>query len=176
MANLLFSSTTDIATVNGYQTILHKNNLKSFSLTVNKKDNNNADLMGASFSLSGPDGYFVALDGTDRSKFDFEGLSPGTYILTETETPHTHIGLEASLTIVIDAEGNVTLDDDSIAKWVTLKAGTDSNTIEFDVTNVAKNPLPATGGMGAAIFYLVGAIVIAGVLVNVYLKKRKGAA
>lgn len=153
---------------------LHQNKLKDFDLTIKKIDDLGNELKGASFKLEGPDKYLQEFEEHDSATFTFDELNVGTYTLTETKAPKGYI-LAAPITIVIDELGKVTVNDESNIATVVHNSGTDVNTISFKVDNKPKNPLPQTGGIGTAIFYLVGAIAIAGVLVNVQLKKRKGA-
>lgn len=152
----------------------HQNGLKDFDLTILKIDDLGNDLKGASFKLEGPDKYLQKFDDHDSATFTFDKLNVGTYTLTETKAPNGYI-LAKPIEIVIDDLGNVTVNDDADIAIVVHSPEEKVNTISFKVDNKPKNPLPQTGGIGTAIFYLVGAIAIAGVLVNVQLKKRKGA-
>lgn len=158
-----------------------QNYLKNFDLTVNKLGEQGEALSGAEFTLTmlENDDFAPIVRGTDGnlSTFLFENLAPGTYQLEETKNPSTHIMLENPITIVIDDEGNVMVDEDEELADVVLTSGESNNTISFNVTNKAKTPLPSTGGMGTPIFFILGGVLMLVVGLAVFQVKRneKGA-
>ena len=111
------------------------------------------------------DGYLV-----------FNGLNAGTYTLVETEAPAGYNKDTTEYTFVIgNAEGKPTLTDPG---WtlggsaVTPTNGNGWTVATQEVTNKKGIILPATGGIGTVIFYVVGSLLIgaAGVL---FVTKRK---
>ena len=127
------------------------NRLNDFSLKVLKKDQSGNPLAGASFKLTGPNQYEKELSG-DQSTFDFTGLKPGTYTLRETKTPDGYQPLENPVTIVIDPQGKVTINQNEIPSVLAK----DGNVIQLSITNKVIMPLPKTGGIGLIPFILIG--------------------
>ncbi|MFV0560905.1 MAG: SpaA isopeptide-forming pilin-related protein, partial [Enterococcus sp.] len=147
------------------------NTIKDFELIVNKKDQDGNALTGATFQLEG-ENYQQTVVGTDSSQFTFTELRPGTYELTETVTPEGFQGLEGTITVVIDENGNVTIDEEEPVNGITENG----NVITIDVSNQAKVSLPKTGGMTRLPFILSGLTLLGVFLVYVLSRnlKRKG--
>ena len=96
---------------------------------------------------------------TDSGEFTISGLKEGIYYLKEIEAPKGYNKLTQSLTVVIDEDGNIS-----------VNGGTASNKVE--VQNNKGSLLPSTGGMGTTLIYLIGGALVLGsgfVLAN---KKR----
>lgn len=91
-------------------------------------------------------------------KFKIEGLDAGTYHLTETKQPDGYNKLSAPITVVIDKDGNITVD----TKKVT----------EVRVENNTGSILPSTGGSGTTLIYILGAVLVLGSSVVLITKKR----
>lgn len=157
-----------------------------------KKDNVKTGLAGAKFTLSKnssgsepiklikvsdatePAGltYRVAKEGetpsatviTTPSKGEFviQGLDADTYYLTETEAPKGYNKLAAPITVVIDGEGNVKLNETEVVATV-------------KVENKTGTLLPSTGGMGTTIIYMAGAILVIASGIVLISKKRSKA-
>ena len=111
--------------------------------------------------------YLVNSSGTvteittgDTGKFTIQGLDAGRYYLTETQQPAGYNKLKDPLMIVIDENGNITVDTGSTA----VK--------EVKVLNNTGSLLPSTGGMGTTLFYIFGAILVIGSGVVLITKKR----
>lgn len=104
----------------------------------------------------------VGADGILR----FEGLSAGTYTITEIRAPHGYNLLEKPITVTIGFTAPVA--PSTYCTWT--YTGTDvvngTNTNHVTVTNQTGTELPSTGGTGTTLFYLIGGILvlIAGVL------------
>ncbi|WP_165006940.1 MULTISPECIES: vWA domain-containing protein [unclassified Enterococcus] len=161
---------TNTEKTNGIWTLTHQNQLKPFDLTVNKKEENGQALKGAKFRLQGP-GIDQQLPKDDQKTdtFVFENLTPGTYTLTETFTPEGYQGLKEPVTIVINEDGTIRVNDE--AHEAVLSEKDKHNQISLDVTNQAKVPLPETGGTGRLWIYLTGSI---GTMISAgYLFSRK---
>lgn len=96
---------------------------------------------------------------TNKSgKFTIKGLSAGTYKLEETKQPAGYNKLSGPVTVVIDNDGNVTVDGD--------------NADPVKVENKTGTVLPSTGGAGTTMIYLVGAVLVLGSGVVLVTKRR----
>lgn len=163
-------------------------NTKTFKMDVFKfykdKNNSNAEkgLADAVFTLkkdgetntinfvrektdeTNGDVYRVANTGdanitTNKSgKFTIKGLGAGTYYLTETKQPAGYNKLKNPVTVVIDNDGNVKVDD--------------ANADPVEVENKTGTVLPSTGGAGTTMIYLVGAVLVLGSGVVLATKRR----
>lgn len=154
-----------------------------FKYTENRNDKTKKDgLAGAVFTLkkegetntinfvrektdeTNGDVYRVAKTGnanitTNKSgKFTIKGLGAGTYYLTETKQPAGYNKLKNPVTVVIDNDGNVKVDD--------------ANADPVEVENKTGTVLPSTGGMGTTMIYLVGAVLVLGSGVVLATKRR----
>ena len=96
---------------------------------------------------------------TNKSgKFTIKGLSAGTYKLEETKQPAGYNKLSGPVTVVIDNDGNVTVDGD--------------NADPVKVENKTGTVLPSTGGAGTTMIYLVGAVLVLASGVVLVTKRR----
>ena len=76
------------------------------SLTVNKQDQDGADLTGATFELKDSTGAVIAISENNDPEFIWKDLDPGTYTLTETAAPAGYSkGSGNPWTIVIKHDG-----------------------------------------------------------------------
>lgn len=143
-------------------------------ITVIKNDDQNEPLAGAGFVLKNADGkYYKFADGAvswvdaeadateytsgDDGKLDgeFTGLADGTYTLVEKTTPSGYNTAE-------DKEITIAKGDYSAGN---LKQ-------EATVINKAGSVLPATGGIGTTLFYVVGSVLVIGAAVVLISKRR----
>lgn len=160
------------------------NNLKLFDFTVYKVDELGNALPGASFTLKGPDDSgslkLPTNEEAEISTFHFEDLTPGTYKLVETSAPNGYIGISDEIVIVIEPDGTVTIDNETLLDdgngGVILKPNLESgvpvnNSFSYTVINNPEVLLPATGGSGTLMFVVTG---ISAVLVTgLYFLQRK---
>ena len=112
------------------------------------------------------DGYLV-----------FSGLGEGTYTLQETEAPNgynidpTVYNIEITSTPTFDAPnwkvGGAEVTPSADNAWTVLTK---------EIVNKKGIILPATGGIGTVIFYVVGSLLIAGAAVLFVTKKKRNAA
>lgn len=174
---------------NGTDTAHSTTTTKTYEIPVfkyAKKNNVEKGLAGAKFTLSkNADGsspinlikvsdetltYRVAKEGEasyvteittpSKGKFVIQGLDADTYYLTETEAPKGYNKLAAPITVVIDENGKVTLNETEVTT--------------VNVENKTGTLLPSTGGMGTTMIYMAGAIlVIASGIVLVSKKRSK---
>lgn len=96
----------------------------------------------------------------DDGKFTIEGLSAGTYHLTETKQPDGYNKLSAPIKVVIAEDGKISVGD----------LGTEATTVE--VENKSGTILPSTGGNGTSLIYFLGAVLALGSSVVLITKKR----
>lgn len=129
------------------------NQLNDFTLKVNKVDQSGNPLTGASFELTGPNQYKKEL--SNQSTFEFTNLKPGTYTLKETKTPDGYQPLKNPITIVIDSQGKVTIDQ---KEWPPVLSE-NGNVIQLNITNQVLMPLPKTGGTGLLPFIVIGLLI-----------------
>ena len=121
-------------------------------------------------SGTGEESYVEAIT-DEKGIITFAGLGEGTYTLTEKEAPTGYNKLANPITITITA--NPTLTDPG---W-TVKKGDQQLTkpkgiYEFTVENNKGATLPGTGGIGTALFYTAGTLLIAGGATLLITKKR----
>ncbi len=123
----------------------------------------------------------------EDGKFVFEGLGAGDYILEETVPP---TGYNKCDDILIQLREKVEYEDaeKEIVKSVTgeiiakLPIGSTyedgennpSTSTQFEVVNNKGTLLPSTGGIGTTIFYAVGAALVVGAGILLFVKKRMG--
>lgn len=113
----------------------------------------------------------------------FEGLKPGTYTLKETAAPDGYNLLVEPITVKIDwtdpdaagvdaavvAAGGFSLGEGSNDGWVMTPNGAEFN---ITIVNNAGATLPSTGGMGTTIFYVLGAVLVAGAGIILVVRSR----
>lgn len=154
-----------------------------FKYTENKTDKTKKDgLPGAVFTLSkksdgtepiklidkssnvyrvaktGDTGTVTEITTPNDGKFKIQGLGAGTYYLTETKQPAGYNKLKNPVTVVIDNDGNVKVDD--------------ANADPVEVENKTGTVLPSTGGAGTTMIYLIGGALVLGSGVVLVTKRR----
>lgn len=154
-----------------------------FKYTENKTDKTKKDgLPGAVFTLSkksdgtepiklidkssnvyrvaktGDTGTVTEITTPNDGKFKIQGLGAGTYYLTETKQPAGYNKLKNPVTVVIDNDGNVKVDD--------------ANADPVEVENKSGTVLPSTGGAGTTMIYLIGGALVLGSGVVLATKRR----
>ena len=92
----------------------------------------------------------------------FDGLADGTYYLEEIKAPVGYNMLDEAVSVTVNG-ANATVADLS------------SLTITQKVENSTGSQLPATGGMGTTIFYVLGTILVLGSVILLITKKRMSA-
>lgn len=157
------------------------NNLKPFDLTVNKVDDLGGALVGAEFTLTGPNDYKQVITSTEEnplSSFTFTDLvvpeeGTNTYTLTETKAPDGYAKLLNPIIITIgyNDEGKLTITVDGEVVEFSLNEGDANNTFTYKVANKALVPLPATGGPGTLLFFVMGILAIA--VTGIYFVSRQ---
>ena len=141
--------------------------------TVNKKDGNNQPLAGAGFVIKNANNQYYKLDSgvvtwvateaeADEHMSDaqgavapFTGLANGTYTLVEKTVPAGY-NKAADSTFTV-AEHDYTAENLQQTK---------------EVVNNSGSELPATGGIGTTMFYIVGSILVIGAAVVLISRRR----
>lgn len=113
----------------------------------------------------------------------FEGLGPGKYTIEETAAPTGYQKSDAKIMFEITSTPTLNSPGWAIASQTGTTAGTEivagdvnaSGPIlyQFKIKNEKENDLPITGGMGTAVFYGTGSVLmLAGVALLISKKKR----
>ena len=119
----------------------------------------------------------------DNGYVSFEGLGPGKYTIEETDAPAGYQKSDAKIMFEITSTPTLSSPGWAIASQTGTTAGTEivasdvnaSGPIlyQFKIKNEKENDLPITGGMGTAVFYGAGSILmLAGVTLLISKKKR----
>ena len=157
----------------------------TYEIDVNKVDESGAALSGAGFTLYKYDAtkgkYVEVAELTTGTTFTFTGVDAGMYMISETTVPDgynkaddIYFTVEATYDTVADDPELKTLvvkdsDGNEIDSFsVTLSSGL----ISTDVENSSDSLFPSTGGIGAKIFYAVGAVLMFAVAAYLILRKR----
>lgn len=155
-----------------------------------------APLTGAEFTLEKKlkDGttktvqVVTALEGT---RFMFNGLDDGTYVLTESKVPDKYNGIEP-ITFTISATEDQTDGSEALTSLsadggasatftsgkvylindTTEPSGADKGSVKTTIENLKGSSLPSTGGIGTTMFYVGGGVLVAGAGVLLITKKR----
>jgi len=169
----------------------------TYQVVINKTDGTNHPLKGADFDLykfikdeSGTDNYNET-QGTwtlitdlgsvtdkptksdvtnDTTTFTFKGLDDGYYKLKETKTPTGYNSIDDYI-FEIKATENGTVENVT-GDPISLAATPADGKLEGNVVNNAGVTLPGTGGIGTALFYTAGTLLIAGGATLLITKKR----
>lgn len=111
----------------------------------------------------------VGADGILR----FEGLSAGTYTITEIKAPDGYNLLANPITVTIawTAPSGTSTD----CTWTVTSpadAAVKDGIVTLTIENKAGAELPSTGGMGTTIFYVLGSVLVLAAVVLLVTKKR----
>lgn len=147
-----------------------------FDIIFNKIDSKTkAALNGAEFKLERlVDGDWLEWDtitNQNSNLFAFEGLSVGTYRLTETITPDGYNTISPvifEITAEYDEEGLLSINGTNFNFIADLNEGI----INANVENVKGIVLPLTGGMGTIVFTLIG-ISLMGIAIIGIIKSKE---
>ena len=179
----------DTVIVFTYQTIIHK------------KNEENGDLTGATFTLEKEikgetENRWETVGtviGTVTSVFTFTGLDDGNYRITEAAAPDGYNKIDP-VYFTITAEHETVVNAGDVPQLTTLtgtefanpETGTvlgltftrdtgNQDSLTADIKNFPGSILPGTGGMGTTVFYIVGIALVAGAaaVITVRIKKAR---
>ncbi len=123
----------------------------------------------------------------EEATFTAKGIDDGRYRLTETKAPAGYNKIDP---IYFTVTATHTNDGDSkplqLTELIATETDQDGNkkdnglvftqlahdTLSIDVVNKAGTPLPATGGMGTTVFYVIGTVLALGAAIALIAKKR----
>lgn len=141
-------------------------------------------LAGATFTLTQNDKLIKEFTTEHDGTYTVNGLSAGTYVLTETAAPAGYKLDSTPRTIVIKAEMGENAIDGTTVKLVKFDKDigttdgfnhTDGEGFDIRIENTPGQQLPGTGGMGTTLFTVGGisVVAVAGALLVIYMKKKK---
>ena len=181
-ATLEYSNDVDNLTITD-TTPTSKNNIYLFSIVATKVNASGAPLENAQFVLKDNNGDFIPValnagryavsdtlpateaNATVKSPADgiiyIDGLSEGTYTLTETVAPDTYNLLKNPVSFTISATY------DTNGELLSVAGNTKT------IVNKSGGILPSTGGMGTLVFTAGGVAVMIAAIAAVVIKKRK---
>ncbi len=115
--------------------------------------------------------YTSTIKTSEDGKAHIEGLSEGTYTLTETKAPDGYNLLGSAITVTIEAG---TTDDGTPdpSTFTVTQDGIELGDHTVTVENNSGTILPGTGGMGTTIFYIVGIVLMIGAAAFFVTRKR----
>lgn len=145
---------------------------KTFS-DFTKTDTNEYPVAGFTlYAANGTDVIATASTTKTNNTVEFKGLAAGVYVLKETSTPDGYKTAEP-VTITITANGDTKFN--GTYSFENATASGDNTYGTATVINIKGQTLPGTGGMGTIIFTVAGAgvVLVAGIMLIVYMKKRK---
>ena len=167
----------------------------TYKVIVNKQDENEDPLTGATFAL---DKFVKDASGTVTYKgitgkwetkavvevsegyiFTWNGLDDGEYRIRETEAPSTYNKIE-DIYFTVTAEHDIesanpaltSLTGTTTTGAITFTPSTSEGSLSTNVINKQGATLPETGGIGTRIFYAVGAVLMIGAAVLLITRKR----
>lgn len=121
--------------------------------------------------------FATVLTSDSDGKIAIQGLDADTYYLEERTAPKGYNKLAGPVKIVIEAEKNAA--SDTMNEKVTYYdydnyngTGTPASDLTVKVLNKTGSLLPSTGGMGTAIFYIVGGILVIVAAVLLIVRRR----
>ena len=117
--------------------------------------------------------------------FGVAGLDEGTYYLREIKAPGNYNLLPEDLTLVLAASTNDAVQNyngtaNSVLTGLTIKVddgavqngNLETGAVSLDVVNESGSTLPETGGMGTALFYVIGGLLVAGAAILLIVRVR----
>jgi fimbrial isopeptide formation D2 family protein/LPXTG-motif cell wall-anchored protein len=156
----------------------------TYKVVINKLNENNQALTGATFTLSKKlqDGSKKVVDVTKNDAgtvFTFTGLDDGEYVLEET-TPPTDYNAISPITFTVSATHDVeedspaltALSGDDATGAITFTSNTTDGSLTADIVNNKGVVLPSTGGIGTRVIYYAGGALVLAASVLLVTKRR----
>ena len=130
-------------------------------------------------TASGSDGAktVTATTGED-GKITFDGMTKGSYTLTETEAPDGYNKLKDPITFDVTWTAPATGSNECTWAVTNVQPNTYQISVETDgtlkikVLNQSGTELPSTGGMGTRVFYILGTVLVLGAGIILVSRKR----
>lgn len=162
------------------------NKLEGAEFTVKDAEGNTIYATGSAgvynYCASDADGAVTQFDTDANGLLVIKGVAAGEYEITEAVAPLGYnlllepVNVEAvmkeayttTITTYLDADGKVT---DEVTEN-TIETNANANVTGLVVVNNAGTELPSTGGMGTTLFYVLGAIMLIGSGVLLFVRKR----
>lgn len=116
------------------------------------------------------DNLVTASTGDDKGKVSLGTLSEGTYYLLEKQAPAGYEKLDELIQITVSGS-SVGLLQGERSETATIEQG--QNKVQLTVMNSAGIELPHTGGTGTIMFYLAGALMMAGAAFAGFRRRRR---
>ena len=104
-------------------------------------------------------------------KANIGAVEAGTYYLKETKAPNGYIQMVDVVTITINADGTVTINQQE-GNGATIVGPNDENVITLTVPNSAGVALPNTGGAGTTIYTMAGLVLMVVALVSLMYRRN----
>lgn len=125
----------------------------------------------------------AAASGVELGRVRIEGLDADDYYLEETLAPEGYNKMEAPFKLTVKANyvtGGGALDSWKVVTYAADDSAVDANQDASDasstrvvITNKAGTVLPTTGGIGTAVFTVLGLLLVAGGVVYLVMRNRK---
>ena len=120
-----------------------------------------------------------AVDGIADSRFTFNHIDDGDYMLVETQTPAGYNTIDPQKFSVVANHVNGTLDSLSgnpeTGAVITMTADKTPGSVSTAVLNNSGATLPSTGGIGTTLFYVGGGILVLAAVILLVTKRRMNA-
>ena len=102
----------------------------------------------------------------------FEGLSTGTYTITELVAPNGYNLLKDPVTIEITDKATLTNANWTVKNGDNVLVANNNNHFVVQVKNNKGTKLPSTGGIGTTLFYVIGGLLVVAAGIILVTKKR----
>ena len=170
----------------------------TYKVEINKVDQDKKPLVGAEFALYKVDSSYTddngelkydnpfdekdanhkynkkagiyTIDDT-KTKFSFEGIDDGEYLLVETNTPAGYNSIEPVAFTVTAGHADGALTTLEGAGSLTFTPVTASGALGAEVVNKSGSLLPSTGGIGTTMFYIIGGVLMVGACMMLFVRK-----
>lgn len=120
-------------------------------------------------------------EGGVANQYNWQGLTPGDYRLTEVDVPTTDPDgnpmsygkidpIDFTITADLASDGTLT-----VTPTGDITFSVDQGVTKADIVNRSGIVLPSTGGIGTTIFYVLGGLLVAGAVILLVTKRRMSA-